>query len=198
MTNSDVDSIILSQFGPDNTLIPPDLAKIYPGFDYIKCKHPGKNSKDCGSVPGGGVCARPGINLPKHNLDRFVCCPPGSDYHLYDFHRYCTMIPEGFFCKSNAMCKNGGCGHLGDASDSKICCPSGESYYHAGDARFFCRGSKPGAKCRSDAGCSTDNCVNGVCSDQRKKSAWEDVKWILLGILAFAVVIMIIVLAVKF
>ena len=95
------------------------------------------------------------------------------------------------------MCKNGGCGHLGVSTEPKICCPSGESYYHGGDARFFCRGSKIGSKCRTNAGCATDNCTDGVCGP-KKPSKWEDVKWVLLGILAFAIVIMIIVLAAKF
>jgi len=190
-TNSiNTSQLDLDQYDQDENLgelIPPDIAKIWPGYENKKCKH----DRDCRSV--GSKCARPGISLPKGNPDHAVCCVPGTDTYPVGVHKYCRDVPEGFFCQDATGCKNGACGHPEGKDDAhKICCPNGERYYHYGKSRFFCKGAKPGTPCFSDQGCASDNCVGGVCSNKTKRSLWDDVKYILLAILATVVLIAII------
>ena len=181
--------ILYSQYGLEegiDEINPQDDAKIWPGYENKKCKH----DKDCRSV--GSKCARPGIILPKSNPDYAVCCVPETDTYTVGDKKYCRDVPEGFYCEDATGCKNGACGHLGKGDEHKICCPSGDRYWDATEAKYFCKGSKPVTPCFSDKGCSTDNCIRGICSNKRKRPLWDDVKYILFAVLATMIIIAII------
>lgn len=84
------------------------------------------DNKKCGRLGAGG---------------KKVCCPSG-DYDLYDGYDYCTELPDGTPCWSDAMCGGGTC--KGNAGGFKT---------------GICTGGKSsGEPCDSSDECSSKNC----------------------------------------
>ena len=72
-----------------------------------------------GSLPRGAVCtsnnecANRACARPNADTDAQICCF-GDSTDLFDFRLYCTGMPAGSSCRSDAMCASGNCrGNLG-------------------------------------------------------------------------------------
>ena len=128
-------------------------------------------------------CGHPGVKT------ELVCCPDGS-YDWDPFEKnYCKNLPGGSPCRSKDGCANKACAYPGSIKDHKICCPSGNMYYDKTVHAQLCQGTNvpltpltaPNLflpliiSCKSDAGCSSNNCVKGKCSPHKKLSLRDKV-----------------------
>lgn len=136
------------------------------------------SNSDCENDACGRQTAATGAPL--------ICCPSGG-LDLYDFLDYCTEMPNGSVCLSDAMCasnncinntcsdlypvgatctsnsdcQNDACGRQTAADGAQlICCPSGQIVTYA----FFdyCTEMPSGSVCWLDSMCSSDDCSGNV------------------------------------
>jgi len=119
-------------------------------------------------------CGHPGLQ------SAYACCPNGHHNYILVEKDYCSNLPEGWPCRDKDGCANKACAHPGSTGEHTICCPSNQRYYDAGRARFYCSGNDPYSPCKSDKGCSTDNCIAGKCSPNPKKGFFKELETILI------------------
>jgi hypothetical protein len=102
-----------------------------------------KKNCDCKNGACGRETAADGANL--------ICCPSGKT-DLYGGYDYCTGMPDGSDCWSDAMCAGGTC--------------EGNVY---GVKKGKCTGnSKPGQSCTSNDNCSNKACGRETAADGAK------------------------------
>jgi len=103
-------------------------------------------------------CAYPGDD----HLSK-ICCPQGAYHKEALGHYYCKNLPDGYYCASGGGCETGHCGHPeGNASIQTICCWEGKISKWGG--RDYCSDQAGGAGCINDSQCSSNHCLNGVCT----------------------------------
>jgi hypothetical protein len=86
-------------------------------------------------------CAGKACGLPSAGAADHICCPSGKT-DTFAGNDYCTGMPDGTACWTDAMCANGLC--------------SGNA---GGVQKGICSGNKP-----ANAGCDhNDQCANGAC-----------------------------------
>ena len=133
-----------------------------------------------------GTCAHYGKGGP------LQCCPVANGSELYGGYDYCTSLPDGTPCWSDAMCTSGLCDDTdtcapvqaaGSACSSDpqcaggacarptypgadgdyVCCPNGSELC---DGDLYCIGSMPdGGACGDNCNdlCQSGNCISGIC-----------------------------------
>ena len=132
------------------------VAMVTNGFE-VPCE--GQTNKEC-----GGACGRKTYADADNN--NFICCPSGET-DTYGARDYCTEMPKGSTCASDAMCANGACGrktYADSDNNNFICCPSGETDNYL--TRDYCTEMPKGSICATDT-----MCANGACG---RKEAGDD------------------------
>jgi len=196
------------QRGDSKTVCCPPGTQVgtYGGYDYCYGMADGKKcfsdamckSKHCrtggicGKLQSRAVCSKDadcdgdrGCGRLQAGDSKTVCCPPGTKVGTYGGYDYCYGMPDGYKCKSDAMCKSGSCiggkcvrkknagetceggdddqcksgkcGWGSSADNAKhICCP-GEMFTKGG--ADYCQNYLPnGGICRWDAQCKSNYC----------------------------------------
>lgn len=90
---------------------------------------------------GQGACGRPNSTA---NHAQMICCQSGKN-DLYDFMDFCTEMPNGQACYTNAMCASGFCNQT--------------------DSGGFCRATNSvpnGEYCNSDSDCKSGYCQSRI------------------------------------
>nr|QBK89514.1 MAG: hypothetical protein LCPAC001_00240 [Pithovirus LCPAC001] len=159
---------------------------LYPGFEGKKYD---KKQSNC---PAGSINhGHPGLKDKPQ-----VCCPKGAGvFHGGWDHigtRFCKGQPLYTFCGGNDSCAGGACGHPGNTGIPRVCCLHGR---YEDNAKFYCSGRLPGSVCNSDGGCSTNNCINKLCSVKVKKSVGQKIDDFLMyfGIIIGVIIVLMII-----
>lgn len=141
-----------------------------------------EDNSDCAN----GACAYPSYG---RGAPHYVCCPSG-ERHYYGTLYYCTGMPPGTGCPSDATCETGSnciggechrrvpagtpctsdndcsgyaCGHMSnDSTSPTVCCPTLGDRIDPGD---FCRYTvQPGNSCTSSWQCTQGYYCDNVCT----------------------------------